>query len=113
MPNFKSFTTLSLVTFACLAVYANTASNDLSIALQKEKATQAAVLAIITNFILTPPANISATFAGNVTGSVTEDTTLTTTGTLDVTDPDENQESMQAGTYAGTFGSLTMDAAGE
>jgi VCBS repeat-containing protein len=113
MPNFKSFTTLSLVTFACLAVYANTPSDDLAIALQKEKATQVAVLTIITNFILIPPTNTPATFDGDTTGQVTEDTALTTTGTLDVTDLDENQESMQVRTYAGTFGSLVMDAVGE
>jgi hypothetical protein len=42
MPNFKSFTTLSLVTFACLALYANTPSDDLII--EKENKTIEAIL---------------------------------------------------------------------
>lgn len=108
MSTFKSFIILSTVT--CLALYANTPSDDL---VQKEKATQSAVLAIISNFLLTNTPNISATFDGDIIGSVTEDTTFTTDGTLDVSDPDENQESMQMGTYTGTYGSLTMDRAGE
>jgi len=63
--------------------------------------------------VVTIPTNTPATFDGDTTGSVTEDTILTTTGTLDITDPDKNQESMQAGTYNGTFGSIVMDTAGE
>ncbi len=118
MSHFKSLTTLSILTFTCLAMYASTPSDELvsvkSLKSDKEEASQKAVLAIITNLILSSPrANTPATFDGDTTGEVTEDTTLTTTGTLDVTDPDENQEAMQAGTYNGTFGSILMDAEGE
>jgi VCBS repeat-containing protein len=38
---------------------------------------------------------------------------LSATGTVDVTDPDTNEEKMKAETYAGTYGSLVMDPAGE
>jgi ABC-type Na+ efflux pump permease subunit len=42
MPHFKSFTILSFVTFTCLAVYANTPSDDIII--EKENKTIEAIL---------------------------------------------------------------------
>ncbi|WP_345478708.1 retention module-containing protein, partial [Niveibacterium umoris] len=56
--------------------------------------------------------NDGAVITGTDTGSVTEDTTLTAAGKLDVTDVDAGQSSFVAGSHAGTYGSLTIDAAG-
>jgi VCBS repeat-containing protein len=53
--------------------------------------------------------------SGNTTGSVTEDAdplTLTATGQLVISDIDTGESSFAAGTYTGTYGSITMDAAG-
>ncbi|WP_425404060.1 VCBS domain-containing protein [Hwanghaeella sp.] len=52
-------------------------------------------------------------FGGTTAGAVTEDTTLQTTGTLTITDADTGQSTVQpiAG-QAGTFGSFSVDAAG-
>jgi VCBS repeat-containing protein len=53
--------------------------------------------------------------SGDTTGSVTEDAdplTLTATGQLVISDIDTGESSFAAGTYTGTYGSITMDAAG-
>ena len=57
----------------------------------------------------------AATFSGDDTGSVTEDAaaTLTATGTLTVSDEDEGESSFSEDTITGTYGSLTINAAGE
>jgi VCBS repeat-containing protein len=52
---------------------------------------------------------------GNTTGSVTEDAdplTLTVSGALTIADVDTGESSFVAGTYTGTYGSITTDAAG-
>jgi VCBS repeat-containing protein len=62
----------------------------------------------------------AATFgsgAGVDTGSVTEDLNVSgglvsDSGTLTVSDPDAGQAAFNAGTFAGSYGSLTIDAAG-
>ncbi len=62
--------------------------------------------------------NDAAVIAGDDTGLVTEDfdpdsdTLLETSGTLTVTDPDTGEASFTAATIGGTYGSLTIDAAG-
>ncbi len=59
--------------------------------------------------------NDAAVIGGDATGSVTEDATtpnLTDTGTLTITDTDAGEASFTAGTQAGTYGSLVLDAAG-
>ena len=55
--------------------------------------------------------NEPAIIAGDRTGSVTEDVTLSAAGRLTV-DPDAGQSTFQAGTIAGTYGSLTLGADG-
>ncbi|MFZ4525670.1 MAG: beta strand repeat-containing protein [Chlorobium sp.] len=56
--------------------------------------------------------------SGTITGTVTEDISvtnnhITTSGTLTIIDPDQNQSSFVAQpTYAGTWGTFTLDAAG-
>ncbi len=60
-------------------------------------------------------ANDAAVIGGDAAGAVTEDATtpnLTDTGTLTVTDTDTGEVSFTAGTQAGTYGSLVLDAAG-
>jgi len=57
--------------------------------------------------------NTPATFSGDDEGSVKEDDVLRDAGTLDVTDPDDGEEKMQAGTVDGKYGSLTIDEDGE
>ena len=56
--------------------------------------------------------NDAAQIGGDQAGAVTEDGTLTATGTLTVTDADTGEASFQAGTFAGTHGSLALTAAG-
>ncbi|MBZ9881403.1 VCBS domain-containing protein, partial [Mesorhizobium sp. CA10] len=61
-------------------------------------------------------ANDAAVITGTSTGSVTEDAVLTVNGALTVNDPDAGQSSFQvhngSNPIAGTYGSLTIDAAG-
>ncbi|MBZ9732662.1 VCBS domain-containing protein, partial [Mesorhizobium sp. CA9] len=61
-------------------------------------------------------ANDAASIGGSSTGSVTEDAVLTVNGALTVNDPDAGQSSFQvhngSNPIAGTYGSLTIDAAG-
>ena len=56
----------------------------------------------------------TAVISGDDSGAVTEDAaaTLTTSGQLDVTDPDAGEAGFIAETVNGTYGSLTIDAAG-
>jgi len=62
--------------------------------------------------------NDAPVFGGTETGAVTEDvdpdvdTLLETSGTLTIVDPDAGESSFQAGTVSGTYGSLTIDTAG-
>ncbi len=59
--------------------------------------------------------NDAAVIGGDATGAVTEDATtpnLTDTGTLTISDTDGGEASFTAGTQAGTYGSLVLDAAG-
>ncbi len=58
--------------------------------------------------------NDAAVIAGVDTGAVTEDggALQVTTGTLTVSDGDTGEELFTVGTVAGTYGSLTIDAAG-
>ncbi|MGB7203982.1 MAG: VCBS domain-containing protein, partial [Anderseniella sp.] len=59
--------------------------------------------------------NDAAVIGGTDTGSVTEEddpTTLTATGLLTITDIDLNEAIFSANTIAGTYGSLTIDTAG-
>jgi VCBS repeat-containing protein len=60
-----------------------------------------------------PPPNTPATIGGDQSGTVTEDTVLTATGTLTVTDPDAGEAAFQAGTIAGSHGSLALEADGD
>jgi len=63
-------------------------------------------------------ANDAAVIGGVDTGAVTEDvdpdldTLLETAGTLTITDTDTGEASFTAGTLAGTYGALVIDAAG-
>ena len=63
-------------------------------------------------------ANDAAVIGGVDTGAVTEDvdpdldTLLETTGALTITDTDTGEASFTAGTLVGTFGDITIDAAG-
>ena len=63
-------------------------------------------------------ANDPPVFGGINTGSVTEDvdpdvdTLLEVSGVLTIADPDAGESSFQAATIGGTYGSLTIDAAG-
>ena len=65
-------------------------------------------------------ANVNDTpvITGDNTGKVTEDvdpdldTLLETSGTMTIVDPDPGESSFQAATIVGTYGSLTIDAAG-
>jgi VCBS repeat-containing protein len=53
--------------------------------------------------------------SGDTSGSVAEDAdplTLTVSGALTIADVDTGESSFVAGTYTGTYGSITMDAAG-
>lgn len=54
----------------------------------------------------------AAEIAGQATGEVFEDGTAAASGQLTVTDADHDQSSFQAATVAGTYGALTIDAAG-
>ncbi|MDG4875749.1 VCBS domain-containing protein, partial [Mesorhizobium sp. WSM4935] len=60
--------------------------------------------------------NDAAVITGSSTGSVTEDAVFNASGTLSATDPDAGQSSFQvhdgSNPIAGTYGSLTIDAAG-
>lgn len=56
--------------------------------------------------------NDAAVFSGTASGSVTEDLALTTVGQLLVSDVDHGEAGFVAGTVAGSYGSLTLDAAG-
>ncbi|MEO5378480.1 MAG: VCBS domain-containing protein, partial [Magnetococcus sp. DMHC-6] len=56
--------------------------------------------------------NDAATISGTATGSVSEDGSLTTSGQLLVTDVDDQQSVMYAGTSYGTYGSLVVDEQG-
>src|SRR6202008_1616217 len=56
--------------------------------------------------------NDAAVIGGTAAGVVKEDTTLSVGGTLTVTDVDGGQATFQAGTLAGTYGSLTLGANG-
>ncbi|QSI78358.1 VCBS domain-containing protein [Niveibacterium microcysteis] len=57
-------------------------------------------------------AQINPSVPGGDTGSVTEDAVLLASGKLQVSDVDTGEASFQAGTQTGTYGSLTIDAAG-
>ena len=59
--------------------------------------------------------NDAAQISGDDTASITEDEadTLTTSGTLSVSDEDTGESEFTAETITGTYGSLTIDAAGE
>lgn len=62
---------------------------------------------------LDPPLNVAPVVTGDVTGAVFEDAVLVATGQLTVTDADAGQSGMVAvAGLAGTYGSLTVDAAG-
>ena len=54
----------------------------------------------------------AAIIGGDRTGSVTEDLALAVSGQLTVSDPDTGQSLFQAGTIAGTYGSLALGADG-
>ncbi|NYT45634.1 retention module-containing protein, partial [Alcaligenaceae bacterium] len=56
--------------------------------------------------------NDAAQIGGVKVGTVTEDGTQTATGTLTINDADADQSSFVATDYAGTYGALTIDAAG-
>jgi len=51
-------------------------------------------------------------FGGDLTGSLSEDDTVDAAGTASVVDVDNNDDSFTADTISGTFGDLTIDAAG-
>jgi VCBS repeat-containing protein len=59
-------------------------------------------------------ANDAPVIGGVTTGSVTEDdaATLTASGALTISDPDAGQSVFNAGTVTGSYGDLTIDAAG-
>ena len=56
----------------------------------------------------------AAVIGGTDTGAVTEDAagTITDSGSLTIADPDAGESSFQAATIIGTYGDLTIDAAG-
>jgi VCBS repeat-containing protein len=58
------------------------------------------------------PVNDVAVIGGVTTGSVTEDNVLSASGALTISDPDTNEASFQAATTSGTYGSLSINAAG-
>lgn len=53
-----------------------------------------------------------AIISGDISGIVTEDNTLTVSGTAIVTDPDTGDDSFIVETISGTYGTLSIDAAG-
>ncbi|WP_046866989.1 M10 family metallopeptidase C-terminal domain-containing protein [Microvirga massiliensis] len=53
-----------------------------------------------------------AVIGGTITGSVIEDSVLVASGVLSIIDPDAGEASFRAGVFTGTYGSLTLDAAG-
>jgi VCBS repeat-containing protein len=66
-----------------------------------------------TDVWLDPPPNADPVVTGDLTGGVVEDASLVATGQLTVTDGDAGQSGMVAVVgLAGTYGSLTVDAAG-
>ncbi len=58
--------------------------------------------------------NDAPAISGDVSGAVTEDdaSTLTTSGALTISDPDTGEAVFNAGTVNGSYGDLTIDAAG-
>ena len=72
---------------------------------------------ILTQDINVISVNDAATIAGTDTGTVQEDVTvlannISTTGILTIVDADTGESSFQAATITGTYGSLTLDVAG-
>jgi VCBS repeat-containing protein len=66
-----------------------------------------------TDLWLDPPLNVAPVVTGDVTGGEVEDASLVATGHLTVSDADAGQSGMVAvDVLAGTYGSLTVDAAG-
>ena len=60
-----------------------------------------------------PAANTPATIGGDAAGTVQEDVTLSVTKNLTISDPDPGQAAFTPSNQVGTYGSLSINAAGQ